>query len=456
LTDDPIVGNLMRHQSRIIMNMISPQLDQPSLYAAFDVFPSAKGSATHIHHAARHLFEFKQGGLLFALGNDVLPNYQEDKGVEIIRFSRPVPNFLRRTMQFGGHLASCLSAQAEHLKICQFRDPWSGIPILAQNDRRYHTVYEVNGLPSIELPALYPKLGQRTQAKIRALEQHCYMQSDRVVTPSQHIAQHLVAQGVPESKISVIANGADSSQRCAKNPHAPERYLLYFGALQPWQGVDVLLKAFAQLADLTTWHLVICSSIKSAKEQPYRKLAEKLGVAERVIWQSQLPKDQLASWLQHAYLTVAPLTTCERNVQQGCCPLKILESMAVGVPVVASNLPVVQEIISSPLLGRLVPPDRPSDLARAIRVLIESPEQVAHIGKQARRHIQSHFSWQHNQDKTRQMYQDHHCQGGAPAQQAVLSIGQDYYDAFDYQSFDGEPGGHMDADAELGASFFDS
>jgi glycosyltransferase involved in cell wall biosynthesis len=61
---------------------------------------------------------------------------------------------------------------------------------------------------------------------------------------------------------------------------------------------------------------------------------------------------------------VAPLTLNDRNVTQGCCPLKVLEYMAAGRPLVASNLPVVRELVRERLDGLLFAPDDPLDLAR--------------------------------------------------------------------------------------------
>ena len=70
---------------------------------------------------------------------------------------------------------------------------------------------------------------------------------------------------------------------------------------------------------------------------------------------------------------------------QGCAPLKILESMASGMPVVASDLPAVRELLADGEHGRLVAPDRPGELARAIRVLLDFPERRARLAANARR-----------------------------------------------------------------------
>jgi glycosyltransferase involved in cell wall biosynthesis len=92
-------------------------------------------------------------------------------------------------------------------------------------------------------------------------------------------------------------------------------------------------------------------------------------------------------------MTVAPLTECSRNVEQGCCPLKILESMMAGTPVVASDLPAVRELVEDRRHGVLVPPDRPAELARAIRVLAGDPERRTELGRAARERALERFTW---------------------------------------------------------------
>ncbi len=369
------------------------KLSHRALYSAFDRFPSQKGAATHINRMAQTLFDCMGGGLLYVLGDEELPVYQREGDIEILRYSRPVTNFLERTQKYGRRLGALLEQQSDSLRICHFRDPWSGIPVLARGDRPYKTVYEVNGLPSIELPYTYPKAAPQTLARIRAAEEFCWTNADRVITPSHTIRENLIAFGAPARKITVIANGAEQADPAPRPACAPARYLIYFGALQRWQGVDVLLRAFGRLADMDDLYLVVCASTHPRYAKPYHKLAEKLEIAHRVLWFFRLSEKELAPWRAHALLSIAPLTECSRNLEQGCSPLKVLESMAAGVPVVASDLPSVREIITDQVDGCLVRPDRPSELARAIRVLLEYPDYLRAMGERARMRIQQDFTW---------------------------------------------------------------
>ena len=377
-----------------------------ALYAAFDRFPTRKGAAVHINYFSRTLFEHAGGGLLYVLGDDLLPPYQREGSVEIVRFEQSIPNRLARGLAYGDGLARLIDGQADTLDLAHFRDPWSGVPLLARTNRRYRTVYEINGLPSIELPAAFPHLPRSTRAKLRRSEAFCWSRADRIVTPSYTLRDNLVRLGAPAERITVIPNGAVLPPEVPPPVDAPSRYVLYFGAVQPWQGVDVLLRAFALLSDLSDLRLVVCVSTRPRHTKPYRRLARRLGLSDRIVWRYRLSEAELLPWRRHALVSVAPLVECARNVEQGCSPLKILESMAVGVPVVASDLPVVRELIADGEHGRLVPPGRPSELARTLRLLLEDSEERARLGHQARLRVADRFTWEAATRRLTALYAD--------------------------------------------------
>jgi glycosyltransferase involved in cell wall biosynthesis len=381
---------------------------------------------------AAALFEAAGGGVLFTLGSEALPLYQRlaagspggageglercSGAVEVLRFGggdpglRRLPNLLDRALAFGARLAQVMASQPR-LEICQFRDPWSGLPILTCPWRRGAAIYEINGLPSIELLDAYPRLPASLRARLRAAEEFCWSAADWVLTPSRTMRDNLVALGVPAAKIRVVTNGAEppagsaaAGAPAARPGAAPRRYLLYFGALQGWQGVDVLLRAFGLLRDFEELGLVICAAGRTRRARALERLAERVAPAGRVLWHFGLNDAELAPWVAHAELSVAPLTECPRNLEQGCLPLKVLESMAAGVPVVASDLPSLREVIDDGVDGRLVRPDRPSELARALRVLLESPRARFEMAARARHKAAERYGWARSMGELRSWY----------------------------------------------------
>lgn len=384
------------------------QLQHSSLYAAFDVYPSAKGAATHIYHNAETLFETMKGGWLSVLGSPKFSTYEREGNVEITRFSEEIPNFLHRTEAYQTSLFELLLTQKK-MKLAHFRDIWGGLPILSYQKKHQpdmRSIFEVNGLPSIELPYRYPRLSPSTLNKIKQLEQYCMANASFLLTPSEVIKEYLIQQEIPPSKIKVITNGADTPRTFERPPEAPEKYVIYFGALQPWQGMDTLLKALKYLQDFSDLKLVICASTKAKYTKFYRRWIEKWQLTEKVIWLYQLPKKELYSWIRFAQFSIAPLKQCTRNLVQGCCPLKILESMAIGTPVVASDLPAIREIMPSENIGKFFRADRPADLARSMRILLEYTDYTENLGKEAQKHVYQSFTWLQKREELKNFYKD--------------------------------------------------
>lgn len=359
-----------------------------SVYIAFDQHPSFKGASTHITHMCKVLSECYGPTLLLTVEGP-LPKIEEDH-ISQRCFVSEEQNVLKRAMLFS-HWVKTILQEQDTLLVGHFRDVWGGLAVLAHP--HILPIFEVNGLPSIEWTYRYPQLTEATHQKLQSLEQHCLKEASLVLTPSAVIKQHLVNRCVASEKIRVLSNGANLSVESEEVPLLAGKYILYFGALQPWQGVEVLLKAIPYLEDKTDLTFVICASHREHFCKPYRKLTEKMGVQHRIRWLYQLDKALLQNVIRHAYATVAPLTECSRNLEQGCSPLKIFESMAAGTPVIASDLPVVREIIQPNENGVLVRPGRPAELARAIRILSDYPEQRSALSQQARQSIEQYFTW---------------------------------------------------------------
>ena len=374
-----------------------------ALYAAFDRFPSRKGAAVHIDRFARALFESAGGGWLHVLGDPTFPLHQVEEGVEITRFVSSESNFLKRTLAWGADLDRRLDLAAGSLELCHFRDPWSGIPIVSR-PHEYATLFEVNALPSIELPYRFPSVAPATLQKIRELELICLRQSDAIVTPSETTREFLISLDIPEEKIEVVRNGAELPSLVERPVEAPERYILYFGAMQPWQGIETLFRAFARLADFEDLRLVLVAPRQSRETRKYAALAERLDISPRLIWMYSLTESELAPWRQHAIASIAPLSECSRNIEQGCAPLKIVESMGSGTAVIASNLPVVRELMSDGVEGKLVAPDRPAELARAIRILLDYPELAREMGARGRQRVARDLTWERSLDQLKELY----------------------------------------------------
>lgn len=378
------------------------------VYITFDVFPSKKGASTHINHCLKALQKSFKTGLLICLGNDDTPSFQYDqeRNLYVYRWKQKVVNFLERTDKFQSSILKLLKSElCTEVKLIHFRDIWSGLPALTLS-KSIKTVFEVNAFSSIELPNRYPNMSQSLINRIKKLEEHCITNATAIITPSVVTKTYILNTfKSKDTLITVIPNGViiyDIAE-LLKNSKPSQEYILYFGALQKWQGIKTLFKAFKELEDLSI-RLIICSSVPEKRTEIYQELATQIGVNDKIDWFFELDKKALAIKIKNAKFTVAPLASCNRNLIQGCNPLKIIESMGYGTPVVASNIPVVAELIENNVTGFIVPPDRPESFGRKMRELLELPLVLKDVGLKSEKHIEKNYLWEYQEEKMKTLY----------------------------------------------------
>lgn len=271
--------------------------------------------------------------------------------------------------------------------LVQFRGIWEGIPALAW--ARQHgakAVYEAHGFPSIELEYHYPGLPDGLLRKLIAEEQALLSTADRVMTPSKTGARFLLMRGVRAERIDVVPNAVDAalfSPSPEPPPDAPPYRLVYEGTLSPWQGLETLLEALARLKDRPI-ELHVVGPLKSAWRDEIRARARRLRVHHQLHLSGAMEQRDLVPVLRTAHVCLAPLPADARNSVQGCCPIKILEYMAAGRPILGTSIAPVEEILAHGTSAWLVPPNSPAELAEGVAWMLDHPAEREALGRAAR------------------------------------------------------------------------
>lgn len=379
------------------------------LYSAFDVVPSPKGASTHITHFVRGLVGAGHELQLITPGTAELPERDEYEGAQMLRVpAAGAQSFLQRAVAFGEAVQAHL-ATAPPYQVAHYRSIWSGLGLAqAKAERGYKTLYEVNGLPSIELKYHYPALrGSALLRKVRAQELATLALSDLIVCPSVVTRHYLESLGVPPERIEVIPNGVSPRLFPATPLPAPRAcpVLLYVGTLADWQGLELLLEALPRLLAEGPVRLHIVGRGRRRQRKTLLKQIRKRGLSEHVFLAEAVPHHLIPEVIAAADICVAPLAPNDRNVTQGCCPIKVLEYMAVGRPQVASNLPVVRELVREEQEALLYAPGDAEELAMQLRRLLEDRALAERLGRSAARRARSHFTWQQAQAQLVTLYE---------------------------------------------------
>ncbi len=377
------------------------------LYAAFDVVPSPKGASTHITYFARGLVQAGYRLQLITAGAPALPEHDTYCGAEMLRVpSNPELNFLQRAVEFGR--AVLRQAEASPPAVAHFRSVWCGLPLVRAAPRLgYRTLFEVNGLPSVELKYHYPALRHSPiLARIREQEIATLLLADAVICPSAVTRAYIASLGIPRDKVAVIPNGADTRLFAARPAAAPagEPTILYAGTLADWQGLDVLIEGLPAILARRPVRLQIVGRGRGRQQKDVLKRVRKLGLEERVSLLPPVPHHEMPAVIAQADVCVAPLAYNDRNVTQGCCPLKLLEYMACGRPIVASNLPVVRELARDGADALVFAADDPADLARCVLALLDDPALAQRLGASAAQRARDRFTWRAAQKRLLRVY----------------------------------------------------
>lgn len=375
-------------------------LPQPqSVYVAFEAFPRPKGASSHIAAMVTALARNHAPVWVLCLGFADMPAIQREGGIHIQRYKIHHPNLLKRADGFGRFVFERLIDLPEPPQLLVYRDPWGGWPAasaLPESGR----IFEVNALPSWELPYTFPAItgNAALRTKIEDMETFCLKTSHRVITVSELTRLALAKRGLDPERCRVVPNSADdlffeTPQPSGLNVLEQGRWFGYFGSLHAWQGVELLVEAWARIAGrFPDVRLLIVHTGRREPLKRLRKIIRKRNLTDKVFLQPPMAPWELTSVLDTLEFTTAPLLETFRNTHQGCCPVKIVESMAMGVPVAASDLTVSRALISHDRNGWLVRPGSVRDWALALDRLLSDGPLRQRLAGQARQTAESRFS----------------------------------------------------------------
>jgi glycosyltransferase involved in cell wall biosynthesis len=218
--------------------------------------------------------------------------------------------------------------------------------------------------------------------------------ADRVITISDSLHRFTVERvGVPAAKVETIHYGLDEPPRAwGTNPPdaVPDdaRILLAVSRLTRQKGIDVAVEALSSLpADVV---LVVLG--EGPEREALEALARERAVESRVILPGRVP--DVAAWLRRASVYVQP-------ARWEGFGLAVLEAMVCGLPIVATNVSSLPELVADGETGLLVAPDDPAALARAVEQALADPA----LGPAGLERARREFSVQRMADRTVALYE---------------------------------------------------
>lgn len=227
--------------------------------------------------------------------------------------------------------------------------------------------------------------------------------ADFITAVSRDVLRALeTAYPVLPTRRRVILNGNPLSDHpylsaTARGPHI-RPYVLAVGSLIPRKAYDVLLRALA-LARQRGHELSTVIVGGGPEEGTLSTLARDLKVSDIVTLAGEVNHDKIGSFYAGASFFAHPA----REEAQG---LVLLEAMSFGLPVVASRVNGIPEVVRDGETGLLVPPDDPEALAAALITLAENPLLRNALGARARALVETEHSWATFTQKYLEVYEE--------------------------------------------------
>jgi len=230
--------------------------------------------------------------------------------------------------------------------------------------------------------------------------------ADVVISPSENYINESKFIKKYKNKVVVIPNGINiedfdipySKEECReKLAFLPsEKILLYVGNLEPRKGPDILIKAMPRiLKNVYDTKLVIVGD--GVMRNELNNLAEKLKISERVKFTGFVHKSEKVLYYKSADVLVLPSLYEVFGIVN-------LEAMACNVPIVASKIGGIPDVVKDGENGLLVPPRDSEALADAIIYLLKNKDIRERMGENGRKLVEEKYTWKKVAEETDKLY----------------------------------------------------
>lgn len=189
----------------------------------------------------------------------------------------------------------------------------------------------------------------------------------------------------------VVPNGANTElfrPDVASPLSLPEKYVVFFGVLARWQGLDNVFSAVEHPEWPGKVKLIV------AGDGVERGKVEQAAARNRtVVYLGCRPYREMPGIVAWSLAGLSTQNNDGGKADKGLFPLKVFETMACGVPVIVSDFPGQADMVRKHGCGVVVPPGDPAALARALAYLDGHPVERANMGQRGREAVVRHHSW---------------------------------------------------------------
>ena len=217
-------------------------------------------------------------------------------------------------------------------------------------------------------------------------------QINKIITPSEFYKTKLVEDGISPEKIEALHNFIDIDDYNVKIED--EGYALYYGRIIKEKGVLNLIKAFKNIENHKLYIAGDGPDIENVKK--YIKNNE---LDEKIKLLGFLNSDQVKDYVRKARFIVVPSVWYEN------CPYSVLETLAMGKPIIGSNLGGIPELVKNNETGLIYKYDNINELTDKMKELLENKSKAEELGNTAKKTAKENFSKEAYYNKIIKIYE---------------------------------------------------
>ena len=220
--------------------------------------------------------------------------------------------------------------------------------------------------------------------------------ADAIITVTPELAKWVFLES-GNSKSFVIPNGVNAELfRPDAQPMipVPESFVVFFGALAPWQGIETMLDAIGNPEWPKGVKLVI---IGNGAERSKVEFAASKGL---VVYIEKVPYVYMPGIVAKSLAGLIIKGSMLGKLQTGLYPLKLFETLGCGVPVIVTEFPGQADLVRKGQCGLVIPPEDAKKLAQAVAYLHSHPEQKNEMGRRGRILMESEHTWEKRAEQT--------------------------------------------------------
>jgi glycosyltransferase involved in cell wall biosynthesis len=261
------------------------------------------------------------------------------------------------------------------------------------------SIYEVRGLWHLTRASEHPGyLDSDHYRMIDRLEAQAAGMADHVFVITRAVADILVGHGVAAGKISILPNAVDVAAFAARGRDqalaarwglGAEPVIGYVGTFKQYEGLDLLLQAAARLRRQLRFRVLLVGD--GPVHADLLALVKRLGLGDLVVFTGRAPHERIQDY--YGLIDVMAFPRTGARVCEVVSPLKPFEAMAMGVPMVASDVGALAEIVEDGVTGLLHRRDDIDSLSRQLARMLEDPALRRSLADSAATWVREHRSW---------------------------------------------------------------